>query len=128
MLSDLNKTSQVRDLAGNQHVLCAGVDLNPALDSQGKDSMGLAEELMDHCRSNNGTAEIPAAMKKDLRSVARILNIEWIERGIEEDAMIICPRNSACPREPSCVVGTDQVPQRVDVNKIRREIIQSQDR
>ena len=120
------ESTQVKDLAGNQHVLCAGVDLNPALESQGNDAVDIAEGLMEHCRANDGTAEIPTGTRKDLRSVAKILNIEWIERGIEEEAMIICPRNSACPREPSCVVTSNQLPQQVDINRIRREIVGSQ--
>ncbi len=119
------ESTQVKDLAGNNHVLCAGLDLNPALDSQGKDSVDIAGQLMQDCRNNNGSADIADSIKGDLRSVARILNIEWIERGIDEEALIICPRSSACPREPRCVESTGQSQGRVDVNRIREEIIRA---
>ena len=120
------ESTQVKDLAGNQHVLCAGVDLNPALDAQGKDSIEIAGQLMDECRTNGGSKAIPASIKKDLRSVAKILNIEWIERGINQDAMIICPRSSACPREPQCAGRPRQNSKQKDLSEIRREIINAQ--
>jgi hypothetical protein len=35
-------------------------------------------------------------------SVAKILNISWIEQGIENDAKLICSRGAVCPRNPCC--------------------------
>lgn len=93
---------KVKDLAGNNHVLCAGVDLNPAIESQGKDVESIAQELKETCSSNGGTAEIPNSIKSDLMSVAKILNIAWVERGIDNQARLICPRSSDCPRDPCC--------------------------
>lgn len=114
----------VKDLANNPHVLCAGVDLNPALESQGKDATAIAEELMEVCRMKKGTAVIPKHIQKDLLSVAKILNIEWIERGINAPAMIICPRNSTCPRKPSCKTKTTKK-KTADFTLLREEIINS---
>ncbi len=37
--------------------------------------------------------------------MAKILNINWVERGIEGDARLICSRGAACPRKPSCYEG-----------------------
>ena len=110
-------------MAGNKHVLCAGVDLNPALDAQGKDSAEIAEHLMHECRANGGSKAIPKSIKSDLLSVSKILNIEWIGRGIDQDAMIICPRSSACPRQPQCADQPNQLSKQLDIGKIRREII-----
>lgn len=93
---------KVEDLAGNNHVLCAGIDLNPAIDAQGGDSRSIASELKQACVGKNGSAQIPTSIKKDLMSVAKILNINWIERGIENEARLICSRGAACPRQPSC--------------------------
>ena len=73
-----------------------------------------------------GTAAIPTNIQKDLRSVAKILNIEWFERGIEDNAMIICPRNSNCPRDPECVDNSAMRKATPDLDKIRVEIIGSQ--
>ncbi|MGH1541303.1 MAG: DUF3612 domain-containing protein [Arenicella sp.] len=119
------ESTRVKDLAGNEHVLCAGVDLNPAIDSQGNDAVDFAEQLMNSCRNGGGEAKISPGMKGDLRSIAKILNIEWIERGLDTDAMIICPRSSACPRDPQCTGKPDAGANKIDINKIRQEIIQT---
>jgi len=97
------ESTQVNDLANNPHVLCAGVDLNPALKSQGKDAVDIAAQLMQVCREKNGTAAIPT-----------------------NDAMIICPRNSNCPRDPECVDNSAIRKATPDLDKIRVEIIGSQ--
>jgi len=94
---------QVKDLAGNKHVLCAGIDVNPALDAQGKDALSIAESIQDQCRKAGGMTHLDTRVKKELTSVARILNIGWLERGIEKEARLICPRSNQCPRTPTCV-------------------------
>ncbi|MFT5235145.1 MAG: transcriptional regulator with XRE-family HTH domain [Shewanella sp.] len=93
---------KVEDLAGNNHVLCAGIDLNPAIDAQGGDALSIASELKEACVGKDGSVQIPTSIKKNLMSVAKILNINWIERGIENEARLICSRGAACPRQPSC--------------------------
>ncbi len=90
------------DIAGNTEVLCAGIDINPALNAQGKDADRIAAQLMDVAVNNGGNAPIPESIQKDLASVARILNIAWLQRGIDRQARVICPRRAACPREPCC--------------------------
>jgi len=90
------------DIAGNTEVLCAGIDINPALHAQGKDVNGIAANLMDVAVNKGGNARIPESIKKDLASVARILNIAWLQRGIDREARVICPRRAACPRKPCC--------------------------
>ena len=94
----------VEDLANQKHVLCAGIDLNPAIEAQGKDANQLAEALKQACIANGGSAAIPKAIKADLKTVARILNIGWIERGIENEVRLICSRGGECPRKPGCYV------------------------
>ncbi|MCL1112250.1 DUF3612 domain-containing protein [Shewanella basaltis] len=93
---------KVDDSAGNPHVLCAGIDLNPAIEAQGKDAQSLAHDLKQACAGNGGSIDIPKHIKKDLTSVAKILNINWIERGIKNEARLICSRGAVCPRQPSC--------------------------
>jgi transcriptional regulator with XRE-family HTH domain len=118
---------KVNDLANNPHVLCAGIDMNPAIESQGKDAHAMAAELKEICSKEGGTAAIPDSMKRDLMSVAKILNIAWVERGIEKNARLICPRSSDCPRNPRC--HSAQVAPDIDTNMevIQQEIIQSID-
>ena len=96
------ESTNVKDLAGNNHVLCAGIDLNPAIEAQGGDALSIASDLKKACVNNGGQSVIPATVKKQLSSVSRILNINWVERGIESDARLICSRGAVCPRQPSC--------------------------
>lgn len=93
---------KVDDLSGRGHVLCAGIDVNPALTAQGVDAVAVAQALKDACIANGGSVPIPAAIKNQLHKISRLLNIAWLSRGIEKDARLICPRSSACPRSPSC--------------------------
>lgn len=93
---------KVADMASNAHVLCAGVDLNPALEAQGKDAAELAATLRQACVSKGGVASIPRALKTELVAVSKILNINWIERGLQNKAQLICSRGGDCPRSPSC--------------------------
>ncbi|MBT8148558.1 MAG: DUF3612 domain-containing protein [Pseudomonadales bacterium] len=92
----------VRDLAGKPHVLCAGIDVNPALQAQGLPADDIAAEMKAACLQHGGSRAIPKAPKQALTSVAKILNIGWLERGIEQEAHLICPRRSQCPRNPHC--------------------------
>lgn len=92
----------VEDLSGNGHVVCAGIDVNPALAAQGADAVAIAGALKAACVANGGSTAIPSDIKGELRQVAKLLNIAWIDRGIESDARLICPRSGACPRTPSC--------------------------
>jgi len=92
----------VRDLSGTGHVVCAGIDVNPALTTQGLDAVELARTLKAACVANGGSVGIPAEIRTALRTVSRLLNIAWLERGIENEARLICPRSAACPRLPSC--------------------------
>lgn len=93
---------KVEDMAQNYHVLCAGLDLNPALQAQGEDAVEIATQLQQACVRKGGQAQIPYHIRTILSAVAKILNIHWIERGLELDARVICVRGGLCPREPSC--------------------------
>lgn len=94
---------RVHDAAGNHHVVCAGVDLGPAVESQGGDIDEVIADIFDACQASGGSAPVPSASAKMIRSVSNILNIEWISRGLEREANIICPRSANCPRDPCCV-------------------------
>ncbi len=92
----------VADAAGNQRVLCAGIDLNPAITAQGGDAQGLANELQALCIEHGGMVAIPPAIRREFITIARILNIHWIEKGAQSPARLICSRGAVCPRQPSC--------------------------
>lgn len=96
------ESMKVTDMVGKSHVLCAGIDLNPALLAQGIDAGELSNELKLACVNGGGSVSIPPSIKQELTRISRILNIAWLERGIEKEARLICPRSSACPRNPKC--------------------------
>lgn len=93
---------KVQDMATNHHVLCAGIDLTPAIQAQGKDAESITYEIQQSCVKNGGTAVLTPKLKSNLLSVAKILNINWIERAMDKQAKLICSRGNVCPRQPSC--------------------------
>lgn len=95
-----------KDAAGNPHVLCAGVDLAPALQAQNIDARDTIELIEKSCNSAGGSAPIPTKARRQLESISKILNIGWIATGAKKDATIICPRSSSCPREKPCLGKT----------------------
>ena len=92
---------RVRDMAGNPHVLSVGVDLAPALDSNGANSAEIIDSLFEDCQKR-GEARIPKAATQVLSAVANVLNIAWIEDALSQPARIICPRSTRCPRADRC--------------------------
>lgn len=93
---------KVTDVVGIEQVLCAGIDINPAIDATGTNANELAQELKLLCIRNGGMALIPKHLQPNFQSVAKILNIAWLERGIESEVRLICQRSGACPRSPKC--------------------------
>ena len=116
---------KIHDLANNARVLCVGVDINPALEAQDKDATDIASSLQEACIRNGGSCEIPETIKQDIRSVANILNISWIEQGLNNPAQVICPRSSTCPRDPKCIKSPHQQEPNFDMHSIRQDIINS---
>ncbi len=92
-----------KDAAGNPHVLCAGVDLAPALRAQDVDPLETIDAIERSCNKSGGSGTIPGEAKRQLQSISKILNIGWIADGAEKDATIICPRSSSCPRDKHCL-------------------------
>ena len=111
-----------RDPAGNAHVMCAGIDLSPALQSQGFDANDVIEQIEASCNRGGGVASIPKDARQKIESVGKILNIGWIENGAAKEASIICPRSSSCPRDKHCL-GAAASRQRHQVEEIRENVL-----
>ena len=92
-----------KDAADNTHVLCAGIDLAPALSAQGFDVRETIDMIEASCNRGRGTAPVPSEAKRRLDSIGKILNIGWIAEGAAKDATIICPRSTGCPRDHHCL-------------------------
>jgi transcriptional regulator with XRE-family HTH domain len=112
---------RVRDMAGNPHVLSVGVDLAPALDSNGAETRTLVESIFAECLRRRGEARIPKTAAQVLGAVANVLNIAWIEDALSQPARIICPRSARCPRIDRCEGAR---PSRArEITEVRNEIV-----
>ena len=116
-----------RDAAGNAHVMCAGIDLAPALTAQGFNAAETIDMIEASCNRGNGIAGIPTEARKQLESIGKILNIGWIEDGAAKEASIICPRSSACPRDKHCLGKAAKQRLRPQIDRIRESVIASAD-
>ncbi len=111
-----------KDAAGNPHVLCAGVDLAPALRAQNIDPMDTIDSIESSCNRGGGTAAIPAEARQQLDGISKILNIGWIAEGTKKDATIICPRSSGCPRDKHCL-GKATPKLKPQIDSIRESVL-----
>jgi hypothetical protein len=113
---------RTKDMAGNPHVLSVGVDLVPALESQGMDAAEVVASISEACRRHGGQAPVPAAAEQAIRAVGRVLNVEWIGTALESPASVICPRSSACPRTARCDTMT-HTSRAAEISVVRQEIL-----
>jgi len=113
------------DAAGNPHVLCAGVDLAPALRAQNIEPKETIEAIEKSCNSNGGSGPIPDEVASQLESISKILNIGWIAEGAKKDATIICPRSSGCPRDKHCL-GKAMPKLKPQIDQIRESLLAEQ--
>lgn len=111
-----------RDAAGNRHVLCAGVDLAPALTAQNIDPAETIDAIEASCNASGGSGPIPSAQRDQLVSIGKILNIGWIAEGARRDATIICSRSTSCPRDKHCL-GHVVRKSRPRIEEIRESLI-----
>jgi transcriptional regulator with XRE-family HTH domain len=93
---------RTRDMAGNTHVLSVGIDLAPALESNGVDAAAVIDSIAAECLRRGGQARLPKGVLEPLRTVSRVLNIAWVEDALKAPARMICPRSSTCPRAGRC--------------------------
>lgn len=116
---------RTRDMAGNPHVLSVGIDLAPALASQGFDADEIVAAIAETCDTTKGEAKSPRTAARAIESAGRVLNIGWVVDALNNPARVICPRSTNCPRPGPC----ERMPlmrRATDLAGIRREIL-SQD-
>jgi len=112
------------DSAGNHHVLSVGIDLAPALESQGYEPAELTETIAANCTAGGGKGATPAAARKAIRSTGQVLNIGWVSEAADSDASIICPRSTACPRPRRCA-DLPTMARTTEIADIREQIIRA---
>ena len=87
---------ELRELLDRHELQCVIVDMSVEGD-------WAIEAIEASCNRNGGSGPIPAAAARQLESISKILNIGWIAEGAKQDATIICPRSSGCPRDKHCL-------------------------
>jgi hypothetical protein len=120
-------SQRTKDMAGNPHVLSVGVDLVPALESQGLDADALVQRTAEACRRRGGEGALPAGAVSALKAVGKVLNIAWIGDALSSPASMICPRSSACPRTPSCE-PRKAASRATEISEVRQEILDKETR
>jgi transcriptional regulator with XRE-family HTH domain len=113
---------RTRDMAGNPHVLSVGIDLAPALASNGVDAAAIVHTIAQQCL-RHGEAPIPAAASTALEAVSRVLNIAWIADALTLPARLICPRSNRCPRTERCEGARSSRAR--EITDVRQEIVAS---
>jgi transcriptional regulator with XRE-family HTH domain len=93
---------RTEDLLGHPHVLSVGIDLAPALGSQGVDAGSIVQGVADACKRGGGSAPVPAKAARAMQSAGKVINVAWIADALQSPASIICPRSTACPRPERC--------------------------
>jgi transcriptional regulator with XRE-family HTH domain len=114
---------RTKDMAGNLHVLSVGVDLSPALQSNGVDAQELIDKLATECIRHKGETRIPKAAASSIALVANVLNIAWLKDALEHPARVICPRSSRCPRSERCEGARPSKAR--DIPDVRAEVMAS---
>lgn len=115
---------RARDAAGNTHVMCAGIDLAPALIAQGIDPVETTNAIEHSCNKSGGVGAIPVTARRQLEAIGKILNIGWIADGAARVASIICPRSSNCPRDKHCL-GKVTTRRKTGQDEMRAQIMQA---
>ena len=112
--------SRQHDAVGTPHVVSVGVDLEPALRERGAPLEAFFRETRDACSS--GTGAIPEALADELRRIARVMRIGWLEDALAHPMETICPRRRQCPRTEPCE-GEAHAPSVHWLDEIRGEIL-----
>lgn len=110
------------DAGGNTHVLSVGIDLGPALESQGFAAADIAHELAEACRSGGGQAKISSQHQQAISQTAGVLNIRWLDRALTNPAKVICPRSTNCPRPNRCD-SRKAVPRHQGLDALRQQVL-----
>ncbi len=110
------------DAGGNTHVLSVGIDLGPALESQGWESATLAAELAEDCRSGGGQTAIGSQHRQAIGQTAGVLNIHWLDDSLDNPAKLICPRSTNCPRPNRCD-NRRAVPREHGIKALRQQVL-----
>jgi hypothetical protein len=106
-------------------VLSVGVDLVPALDSQGFDTENLVQSVATACLKGGGQGLASESVRRAIRNAGGVLNIAWISEAVDSPASMICPRSVACPRPVRCEELPSIAPT-TEISDVRHGIIEEE--
>ena len=112
---------RTHDMARNPHVLSVGIDLMPAMSANGIDAAEQVAQVSAACLANCGQAAIPPGAARAIATIARVLNIAWLEDALANPASIICPRSTNCQRAEACTGSSFS--QAREIADVRNEIV-----
>ncbi|MBT3478915.1 MAG: DUF3612 domain-containing protein [Candidatus Marinimicrobia bacterium] len=119
--------TQTKDGAGNPHIISVGIDLFPLLETYGTRPNDIIEAMEVAPRNKKNEILMPQKIKEVISSAARIINISWVEKGLNFPVSIICPRQSQCPRRTKCT-AMPSTPRRISwVEEIKDIILKESD-
>ena len=93
---------KTNDAAGNPHIICTGIELNEALDTQGYDTDKIINFIYENASKKGGTILPDKKIRSILFKVGTVLNISWIIEALNYPIDIICQRSTNCPRDKKC--------------------------
>jgi transcriptional regulator with XRE-family HTH domain len=114
---------RTKDAAQNPHVISAGIDLGPAIESQRLNKNELLNIIDENCMNKQGDILLDGEVKDCLLRVAKTLNISWVEDAVYNSCSIICSRSTNCPRPIPCEKHPSSKKNFSWLDEIKKEII-----
>jgi len=115
---------KVNDISRTPHVLCLGLDLEPALKNQIDDAPGFIKHLESTVMRAGGVGKIKKSYANEISKLSRVLNIKWITNALDNEINITCTTSNDCPRPVKC--NGNKMKKNVSwINEIKKEIIKS---
>ena len=109
---------KVKDISGTPHILCLGLNLEPALKRQINNYDDFLDDLEKHIQKSGGMGTLKKSHIKEIVKLSRILNVHWIMDALNNEINITCTRNDNCPRQKKC--GGDNVSRVSWINEVKK--------
>ena len=116
---------RTKDASQNIHVISTGIDLGPAIESQGINKNELLNLINNKLGTGNRDITLKGEIQEKLLRVARTLNISWVEDSIYNPIQLICPQNKDCPM-PMHKKASEDKKNFSWLNEIKQDIIKKE--
>ena len=114
----------IKDISNTNHSLCLGIDLEPFLKKYIDDSNEYIKDIEKSLIKTGGDGKLKKKHTDIINKLSKVLNINWISSATDNDAYIICERNTYCRKRKCC----DRNKKKKEVswtNQVRKDIIKS---